>query len=110
MKNIVNTDIELIREAIGQDTKRIAHFYGKSPSWVLKQTDPTYLNFWTNTKKWLSAFNGASWAKVELFKNDFELFIRELRRKHQGLVLPFPIEEERELIFIRNRIDGLLGV
>ncbi len=105
----LRADARLIEEATGSDLSRIASLYGKSDEWLQKQYNGEYLNFWTNTKKWMVAFGRGGLSKVELFNNDWTLFIRSLYRDLRGLSLPFPIHTEMELIGIKNRLDLILA-
>lgn len=107
----IEQDAALIKDAVGRDTDRIAFLRGKHPNWVKRQFNPEYLNFWTNTKEWIKAFAKVHISKVELFTTDFELFIRQLKKAvRKDLVLPFPIEKERQLILIKSRLDDLLAI
>lgn len=107
----IEQDAALIKDAVGRDTDRIAYFRGKHPNWVKRQFNPEYLNFWTNMKLWIWAHAEVHLSKIELYTTDFELFIRQLKKAvRKDLVLPFPIEKERQLILIKSQLDDLLAI
>ena len=105
----INKDAELIRLAAEGAKQRIAFNYGRSREWLARQYSGEYPNFWTTSKRWVRAFATVDIYRGELFFNDFDLFRRELLAEVRGLILPFPIEQQKQLIDLRSRLDAILG-
>ena len=106
----MRSNTETMKLIIGGDSQQIAYHLSRSRQRVEREYNADFPNVLDNIENWSASFALTNWSKILIFENWFEMMIRALRRKVKGETVSFPIQKERELLFIRNMINDLLAI
>lgn len=105
----MTTTAQILRDATGGNAQTVAFYRNCTRQFVERQWETDYKNWLDKFDEWLSAYANTDKASFEIITNFIEFRVRELWRKIRGNSLPFPIEQEIELIQIKNRLDVILA-